>query len=415
MGERPPAGAAARSRCHAGAAAEPGHLQRRGQDPGEQRGGGGQAKWAVRGLRGHGELEGRRQLVAVCNEVGRDCGKRGPGRLPRKSADHGTCYGLTAGSRQLATKELKKHGEDNLVTRVWSLPQVPKIYCDTDVLLLLGKQGVFGEAKIIKRLHTGQTNEWIFRATSKRSFNSHRISFLNDEGEEVVLWTVIAPPKNGSINVRDVAAQPTGPISTARQNVGSVGAPIMLNQPSRGERAEEGEEGGGERPQELGPKEELQDEEKNGGARSAPAGDRGEKKRMSKGKTVHSLPSGCVVRDVPTDGNCPFAAVGLSLKLMGKKKEESSRLRSEVWSHVKRNEDRYKQIWDGTGADGLMETWDEYIVDLRADKKKAGILELAAIGRMCDCKFVVLNEAAGKPWIAETVHNQGDKGGVAHL
>lgn len=188
----------------------------------------------------------------------------------------------------------------------------------------------------------------------------------------------------------------------------------MLNQPGRGRAGDNGGGDEGQRPQEPTTKQEaLGDEERQGSARCAPTGDRGERKRMAKGKEVYPLPEGWELCDVPADGNCLFSAAGLSLKLMGRKRKvEPARLRAEMRSHVKRNEEKYKQMWDGAGADGASKTWDEYIIDIGTDQKKAGILELTATGRMYDCKFAVLHEEADRPWIAATVHNQGGKMGI---
>ncbi|CAE7723192.1 OTUD4, partial [Symbiodinium necroappetens] len=135
-------------------------------------------------------------------------------------------------------------------------------------------------------------------------------------------------------------------------------------------------------------------------SKQAPSeGKEAKRESTSKGKGVakrvctetRDLPKGVEQQQAPTDGSCLFHAASAAIAHILKCEPEAhSVLRAKVVQHFKRNSSRYEAMWDKELPDRSQgNSFQDYISAIAVVDTWAGPMELAALGRIYDIKFVI--------------------------
>ncbi|CAE7241974.1 OTU9 [Symbiodinium sp. CCMP2592] len=107
---------------------------------------------------------------------------------------------------------------------------------------------------------------------------------------------------------------------------------------------------------------------------------------------TRDLPKGMVQESAPTDGNCLFfhAASSALAHVLKTKPEPHSVLRAKVAQHFTKHKERYELAWDREMPNKApASSFTEYINAIAEVGTWSGHLELAALGRIFDVKFVI--------------------------
>ncbi|CAE7314703.1 OTUD4 [Symbiodinium sp. CCMP2592] len=106
---------------------------------------------------------------------------------------------------------------------------------------------------------------------------------------------------------------------------------------------------------------------------------------------TRDLPKGLEQQSAPTDGNCLFHAASSAIAhILKTTPEVHSVLRAKVAQHFKKHAERYELAWDKEMPDKKAATsFQAYISAMAEVGTWAGHLELAALGRIFDIKFVI--------------------------
>ena len=128
-------------------------------------------------------------------------------------------------------------------------------------------------------------------------------------------------------------------------------------------------------------------------------GKEAKREATSKGKGVakrvctetRDLPKGVEQQQAPTDGSCLFHAASAAIAHILKCEPEAhSVLRAKVVQHFKKNSSRYEAMWDKELPDRSQgNSFQDYISAIAVVDTWAGPMELAALGRIYDIKFVI--------------------------
>ncbi|CAE7331212.1 OTUD4 [Symbiodinium sp. KB8] len=135
-------------------------------------------------------------------------------------------------------------------------------------------------------------------------------------------------------------------------------------------------------------------------SKQAPSeGKEAKRESTSKGKGVakrvctetRDLPKGVEQQQAPTDGSCLFHAASAAIAHILKCEPEAhSVLRAKVVQHFKKNSSRYEAMWDKELPDRSQgNNFQDYISAIAVVDTWAGPMELAALGRIYDIKFVI--------------------------
>ncbi|CAE7255078.1 OTUD4 [Symbiodinium microadriaticum] len=135
-------------------------------------------------------------------------------------------------------------------------------------------------------------------------------------------------------------------------------------------------------------------------SKQAPSeGKEAKRESTSKGKGVakrvctetRDLPKGVEQQPAPTDGSCLFHAASAAIAHILKCEPEAhSVLRAKVVQHFKKNSSRYEAMWDKELPDRSQgNSFQDYISAIAVVDTWAGPIELAALGRIYDIKFVI--------------------------
>ncbi|CAE7261538.1 unnamed protein product [Symbiodinium sp. KB8] len=128
-------------------------------------------------------------------------------------------------------------------------------------------------------------------------------------------------------------------------------------------------------------------------------GKEAKREATSKGKGVakrvctetRDLPKGVEQQQAPTDGSCLFHAASAAIAHILKCEPEAhSVLRAKVVQHFKKNSSRYEAMWAEELPDRSQgNSFQDYISAIAVVDTWAGPMELAALGRIYDIKFVI--------------------------
>ena len=123
--------------------------------------------------------------------------------------------------------------------------------------------------------------------------------------------------------------------------------------------------------------------------REAPNKGKGPAKRSC--TETRDLPKGLEQQAAPADGNCLFHAASAAIAhVLGSQPEAHSVLRAKVAQHYKKNSERYSLVWDKEIPDrSAAGSFQDYIAAIAQVDTWAGHMELAALARLYDIKFVI--------------------------